>query len=351
MPVEKSKKSLPVTTTKKEVTSNPTVGLDSILSNMDLTEKILAVPEQFEHVWRYANVLSAGDLIPEHYRRKPNNCFMAVLRAHKLGVDPFFYMENTYVVGGRLACQGKLVIALANQSKKFKGSITFKMTGTKLEEKACTAYAVLAETGEKIEMTITYADAKRMGWTKPVPAYKWENGKKTKGGTTPSKWDLMFMKMGPYRSASWLLDLYAPEIMGGMQHLEQGEFEDDEFQIGEITPVFDRKENVTLVNSESEKESPAQEEKIPETEIKKVEKKEFPFDILDVFIKSNEISEESFNSYLYEKKFIQEGERYLALKSKQLFQITENLKDALKGYKQWKKDKTYEAQSHDKETK
>src|SRR4051812_12735664 len=79
---------------------------------------------KFEQMYRIAGAMAAATLIPEHLYKDKNgafspeevkaNCFLIVNQATRWEMDPFSVMPETYVVGGKLGYQGKLVAAVVN---------------------------------------------------------------------------------------------------------------------------------------------------------------------------------------------------------------------------------------------
>lgn len=83
---------------------------------------------RFEHMQRIALVMSNGSLVPDHLKYEKGNaknaplsaqavaanCFRVVDQALRWGFDPFAIIDETFVVGGKLGYQGKLVAAVIN---------------------------------------------------------------------------------------------------------------------------------------------------------------------------------------------------------------------------------------------
>lgn len=166
------------------------------------TSSILANPEQVKINMRAAEMFAASDLVPNHYRGKPANCFIAINRAQRLGVDEMYFLEKTFIVGGKLGMAAELAIELANASGRFRGQIKFRLFGEG-EARGCTAFATLASDGETVENTVTYAMAKADGWTKN------------------NKWNSLRDQMLQYRAGVFLARLYAGGSMGGMYTREE----------------------------------------------------------------------------------------------------------------------------------
>ena len=96
---------------------------------------------RFEQMQRVARLMAGSTLIPDHLRgikRKGQplvpfepdevlaNCFLVVNQSVRWGLDPFSVAPETYVVGGKLAFQGKLIAALVNSRASL-------VPGTRLE--------------------------------------------------------------------------------------------------------------------------------------------------------------------------------------------------------------------------
>jgi hypothetical protein len=163
---------------------------------------VLADPERARMNMKAAEFFAQSDLIPVHYRGKPANCFIAINRAQALGVDEMFFMEKTYVVGGKLGLNAELFIELANNSGRFRGPMQFRLFGEG-EGRGCTAHAALSGSGEQVENTVTYAMAKADGWTKNP------------------KWQSLRDQMLQYRAGVFLGRLYAAGAAGGMSTREE----------------------------------------------------------------------------------------------------------------------------------
>ncbi len=165
----------------------------------------LMTSEGVEHLWRLAKIFSASDMVPSHFRKHTENCFVAIQMAVRLHVDPMMFLQGTYVIQGKPAMEAKLAIALVNSRGPFTGPIQYTLSGEGMGRK-CIAHAVHAVTSERCEVEVTIAMAKAEGWYDRNP--KWKNLA-----------DLMLR----YRSAAWLARLYAPETLLGMVTLDEAE--------------------------------------------------------------------------------------------------------------------------------
>lgn len=147
-----------------------------------------------------AKILSGSQLIPTNYQGKPQDCYVALQAANRMGCDPLLFLQNTYVVHGRPAQSAKFQIALINQSGKLKGGLRWKVSASGDYQ----AWGIDAETGEEITGPVVNMElAKAEGWTKN-PKYK-------------SMPDLMLR----YRSATMFIGLYFPDVTMGFQTAEE----------------------------------------------------------------------------------------------------------------------------------
>ena len=158
----------------------------------------------FNQTWRAAQLLSKTDLLPAHYKGKPENCFLAFTMARQVGANPFTFMQKTYVVSGKLGMESQLIISLVNNRGPFTGPIQWRFEGVGKARK-CIAYATHRQTKEVCEAEVSWAMVEAEGWNK-------------KAG---SKWLTMPDIMLRYRSASFLASLYCPEVKLGMPSAEE----------------------------------------------------------------------------------------------------------------------------------
>jgi hypothetical protein len=165
-------------------------------------------------LYRVAKLFAASDLVPDHFKRKPENCFIALQMAHRCRVDPFAFMQKCYLVHGRPAIETQLALAMINASGLIKGRVIYTLSGEGHDRK-CVAKVVTTDTGETIEMDCTVKLAMDMGW--------WSK----KDSLWPKMTDLMLR----YRSALWLIRTTFPEVLMGLSTLEE------ERDIGEAAPA------------------------------------------------------------------------------------------------------------------
>lgn len=162
---------------------------------------------RFELMQREAKMFAMSPLVPAHLRQgTPEqalaNCYIALHMAKAMNENPIMTMQNIYIVSGKAGWAAKYMIARANASGRFKGGIDWRIEGSGDSLKA-TAYAVLSDTGQEVSAEVSMEMAKAEGWTR-----------NTKYKTMPEV-------MLRYRSATFLVNFYCPEVMMGYQTVEE----------------------------------------------------------------------------------------------------------------------------------
>ncbi|OJY23571.1 hypothetical protein [Pandoraea sp. 64-18] len=209
-----------------------------------------ATSQSFELMQRAANLLASSTLVPVAYRKtiekldrfgnvkesrdNPNalaNAVVALNMAQRMGADPLMVMQNLYIVEGRPSWSSQWIIAAVNGCGRFSplrfdikslgakevaytetywdnGQKQKRTTNVPITDKVCIAWAIEKETGERIESPpVSIEMAVKEGWY-------------TKNG---SKWQTMDEVMLRYRTASFFGKLYAPELLMGLQTVEEAQ--------------------------------------------------------------------------------------------------------------------------------
>jgi hypothetical protein len=207
----------------------------------------LASLQGYELLRRISTDLANSTLVPESFRlfipsrytpdkSKENpsaisNCMIALRLAEAMRIDPLLVMQNLYIVEGKPGWSAPFVIARFHESSVFKrlrydfhdrGEKTVeyetwewsdaerqkvpRLCRVKIHGYACTAWAVLRETGERIEgLEVSVEMAVKEGWY-------------TKRG---SKWRTIPRLMLQYRAATFFVRLHCPEILMGTQTADE----------------------------------------------------------------------------------------------------------------------------------
>lgn len=166
-------------------------------------------PVLYKHMMTVALQFSQTQLIPKHFQGRPEDCFVALHMAHRLGADPIMVLQNLYVVHGTPGWSAKFIIAQANMSRVFSTRIKFRHEGEELMDVQkstlkVTAYATMNDgSGDVVEATASMDMARAEGWAKN------------------DKYRGLQRQMLSYRAATLLVRLYAPEVLMGVPVVDE----------------------------------------------------------------------------------------------------------------------------------
>ena len=166
--------------------------------------------QSFESAQRIAASLADSALVPNAYRGQPGlpNCIVAIEIANRMGMSPFQVMQNLNVIHGRPSWSSQFIIGLIKSCGRFEG-FTYNETAD-----SCQCVAALKTTGEQVSgPKITLDMAKREGWTKNT------------------KWSTMPQTMLRYRAASAFGRFHIPDLILGIQSVEENEVIDAEVAV------------------------------------------------------------------------------------------------------------------------
>lgn len=156
--------------------------------------------------YRTAGMLSKSGLVPESYRNSPENCLIAIDLANRQGLSPMMVMQNLYVVKGKPAWSGSFCAAAINGCGKFTPLEYVFVGEAGTPSDGCFARATrLSNHAVCVSDTITMQMAKDEGWL-------------DKSG---SKWKTMPRQMMMYRAASFFARAHCPEVLLGIQTVEE----------------------------------------------------------------------------------------------------------------------------------
>lgn len=160
----------------------------------------------FEDAQRMAKMLATSDLVPKNYQNNIPNTMIALEMANRINVSPFQVMQNLDIIQGKPSWRSTFIIAALNSCGRFK-PLRFEFIGedSNSDSYGCRAYTEDLEGNKIIGPLVTWLMVKSEGWL-------------TKAG---SKWKTMPELMFQYRAASFFGRLYAPDILNGMQSVEE----------------------------------------------------------------------------------------------------------------------------------
>ena len=159
---------------------------------------------QFDQLLRAANMLSQTSIIPATYQGKPQDCFVALEMATRMGVSPLVVMQNMYVVKGKPAWAGQACTMFINSCGKFTG-VKHVYTGEKgTDSRGCYVTAIRISDGVQVNgVEVTIAMAKAEGWT------------------SNTKWRNMPELMLAYRASAFFARVHCPEALMGVQLIDE----------------------------------------------------------------------------------------------------------------------------------
>ena len=168
------------------------------------TNSVWENKDQFNQLLRAAQMLSQTSIIPQSYQNKPQDCFVAIEMANRMGVSPMVVMQNMYVVKGKPSWAGQACTMLINSCGKFK-DVKHIYTGEKGKpNRGCYVTATRISDGSQVDgVEVTMQMAQSEGWT------------------SNSKWRNMPELMLAYRASAFYARVYCPEAMMGVQTAEE----------------------------------------------------------------------------------------------------------------------------------
>ena len=177
--------------TPNNVTVAERVGKRDDLMMLDAT--------MFGQMQRIASLMARTELLPDHLRSKPwwmpkkgetspdqkarirkeigeeawnlswneafdrtlANCFLVVEQSFRWQMSPFAVAPETYEIGGKLAYQGKLIMALVNTRAGLSGRLNIEYSGDKGKDSfAVTITGIFKDDPEPKALTLTVGEAK-----------------------------------------------------------------------------------------------------------------------------------------------------------------------------------------------
>ena len=196
--------------------------------------------EAFESAQRMASSLAQSDIVPMSFRGQKGlaNCIVALEIANRMNMSTIQVMQNLNVIHGRPSWSSQFIIGLIQGCGRFEG-FTYDESS-----EACQCFAVLKTTGEQVSgPKITLDMARKEGWTKN------------------SKWQTMPQTMLRYRAASAFGRFHIPDLILGIQSVEENEVIDAEIAVVPETPEskLDKLNDLIVAKTEPEQ--------VPEPEV------------------------------------------------------------------------------------
>ena len=168
------------------------------------TNSVWENKDQFNQLLRAAQMLSQTSIIPQSYQGKPQDCFVAIEMANRMGVSPMGVMQDMDVGKGKPCWAGEACTMKMNSGGKFK-DVKHIYTGEKGKpNRGCYVTATRISDGSQVDgVEVTMQMAQSEGWT------------------SNSKWRNMPELMLAYRASAFFARVYCPEAMMGVQTAEE----------------------------------------------------------------------------------------------------------------------------------
>jgi len=238
-----------------------------------ITERMnLAVPEppkldlfdekKWAHALLVARTVSQAASLPKTYRGNTSSVLVALIRAQNLKIDPFFLMEHTFDVNGKIGYDAVIVITLINRSGRLKRNLYWEEMTGEGNGRTATIVADLRD-GRTIKYSVSYQLAVDNGWPEVAILGKiWKYNKDQKLR---------------YKAATMMGKLYFPDVTGGIEAIddmiESGAYESEPEN---NEPLFDREPTTESpaqkTDVEPEKQTPEKEKKKRKGRAKPVQK-------------------------------------------------------------------------------
>ena len=172
-------------------------------------ETSLSTSNMFENnLLEQAKFLSNSTIVPVQYQRKPENCYIAIDMANRMGIPVMMVMQNLYIVQGKPSWSGTAIKSMLENSGKFEDLETVYVGQPNTDNWGAFVTAKLKKNGKVLKgATVTIKTAKDEGWY----------------NKTGSKWKTMPELMLTYRANAWFARQFAPELLMGLQSVEEVE--------------------------------------------------------------------------------------------------------------------------------
>lgn len=158
---------------------------------------------QAKALYKYATALAKGNAIPDRFKNNPGDVLIAMDIASRSNQSLPMVLNNMYSVYGTIGFSGQYCISVVNNSGKFS---ELKFMETNNGGGGMIAYATRLSDGELCKSEeITMDLARKEGWL-------------DKKG---SKWQTFPKQMQRYRSASFFVRAFCPELLYGYQTIEE----------------------------------------------------------------------------------------------------------------------------------
>lgn len=122
------------------------------------------IPTDVDQALRISEMFAKSDLVPDNYKNKPANIFLAVSAGASLGLAPFQAMQNIAVINGKPSIFGDALLAMVRNDKRCL-SVKESIVGEGMNRTATCIVSRLAPNGETevISSSFCLGDAQKAG--------------------------------------------------------------------------------------------------------------------------------------------------------------------------------------------
>lgn len=128
------------------------------------------IPTDVDQALKISEMFAKSDLVPDNYRNKPANIFLAVSAGASLGLAPFQAMQNITVINGKPSVWGDALLAMVRNDKRCL-SVKETIEGEGAARTATCSVSRLAPNGETeiISSSFSIGNAQKAGLLNKKP--------------------------------------------------------------------------------------------------------------------------------------------------------------------------------------
>lgn len=196
--------------------------ISKVTERVDVKREVMS----FEKLQDMSTWLSKSTIVPVAYQNRPENCFVALDMASRMGISPMVVMQNLHIIQGKPSWSGQAMASMIRNSGEFRNVELHYVGEAGKDNWGAYVTAEKVSTGKILKGgTVTIAVAKKEGWFQK----------------TGSKWQTMPEIMLGYRAYAWFGRVYCPELMMGLQTSEEVADVSDEIEKSKVVNPYEVK--------------------------------------------------------------------------------------------------------------
>lgn len=181
---------------------------DIIDEEVEVSVPTVIQPQQIslDKMMEMAKTLSKSTIVPQEYRNREENVFLALDMANRLGMSPMAIMGGMFVVQGKPSFSGSFIAGLIKSTPLFSDVELIWVGEEGRDDWGCYVQAVETRTGKLVKgAKVSMKMAKLEGWTRNP------------------KWVSMPELMLQYRAYSFFGRTHASELLSGIYDRDEME--------------------------------------------------------------------------------------------------------------------------------